>query len=168
MSTASAPRPSRRTVLAAIAGGPLAGVVGCTSEPPPPPPPDPFEPLIAAATEHATLADAVAAAHPALAGAARQVAADRRVHADALSAEVRRATPSPVTSAPPAPSGARVSGSVGSPAPVDPAAAKTALLRASASAQRQAADLVTALPRYRAGLVASVAASCASHAVVLA
>ena len=168
MRPATAPRPRRRTVLAAIASGPLAGVVACTNEPPPPPPPDPFEPLIAAATEHAELADAVAVAHPALAGAARQVAADRRVHADALSAEVRRATPAPVTGEPPAPSGARAGGSIGPPALADPAAARTALLQASASAQRQAADLVTALPRYRAGLVASVAASCASHAVVLA
>lgn len=166
MSSVIAPPASRRTVLTAIAVGPLAGVVACTGEPPPPPPPDPFEPLIAAAAAHAELADAVAAAYPDLAGAARQVAADRRVHADALSAEVRRATPSPVSSASPA--GARVGGSIGSSALADKASAKTALLQASVSAQRQAAELVTALPRYRAGLVASVAASCASHAVVLA
>lgn len=168
-------RPTRRVVLAggiAIAGsGPLAALAGCTPPPPPPPPPpDPFEPLIASATEHAELAEAVAAAHPSLAAAARQVAVDRRVHADALAAEVRRATPSPVTSAPsPAgpSSGASSGGTIGSPAPVDPAAARTALLGAATNAQRQAADLVAGLPRYRAGLVASIAACCASHTVVL-
>ena len=170
-------RPTRRVVLAAgiaIAGsGPLAALAGCTPPPPPPPPPpDPFEPLIASATEHAELAEAVAAAHPSLAGAARQVAADRRVHADALAAEVRRVTPTPqpVTSAPSsagASSGASSGGTIGSPAPVDPAAARTALLSASTNGQRQAADLVAGLPRYRAGLVASIAACCASHAVVL-
>jgi hypothetical protein len=103
---------------------------------------------------------------------ARQVAADRRVHADAFLAEVRRATPTPassqpVTSRPAAASGATSSGTIGSSATADPAAARSALLAASTSAQRQAADLVATLPRHRAGLVASVAACCASHAVVL-
>jgi len=158
------------TAAIAVTGG--YALIGCTAgEPPPPPPPDPLEPLIAAATGHAALADSVAAAHPPLAAAARQVATDRRAHAGALTAEVRRATPSPVTTSAPARSGgtggANASGTIGSPAPADPAAARTALLRAASDAQRQAAELVGALPRHRAGLVASVAACCASHAVVL-
>jgi hypothetical protein len=147
----------------AVTGG--YALIGCTAGEPPAPPPDPLEPLIASATGNAALADSVAAAHPPLAAAARQVATDRRAHAGALTAEVRRATPSPVTTSPPG--GTASSGTVGSPAPADPAAARAALLRAASDAQRQAADLVSALPRHRAGLVASVAACCASHAVVL-
>jgi hypothetical protein len=150
----------------AVTGG--YALVGCTAqEPPAPPAPDPLEPLIASATGHAALADSVAATHPPLAAAARRVAADRRAHAGALTAEVRRAIPAPATTSSPAGSGAASSGTIGSPAPADPAAARTALLRAASDAQRQAADLVGTLPRHRAGLVASVAACCASHAVVL-
>jgi hypothetical protein len=166
---AARPHTSRRAVLTAaiaVTGG--YALTGCTAEPPAPPPPDPLEPLIASATGHAALANSVAAAHPPLAAAARQIATDRRAHADVLTAEVRRATPAPVTTSPPAgPGGATASGTIGSPAPADPAAARTALLRAASEAQRQAADLVGSLPRHRAGLVASVAACCASHAVVL-
>lgn len=166
-------RPSRRVVLtgaiAITGGGPLiAGLAACT--PPPPaaaPPPDPLEALVVSATEDAELAEAVAAAHPPLAAAARAVAADRRVHAQALSAEVRRATPSPSSGPPVTASGSTAGGTIGSPAPADPAAARTAMLTAATGAQRQAAALVATLPRYRAGLVASIAACCASHAVVL-
>lgn len=155
-------------LTAAIAVTTGSALIGCTTEPPAPPPPDPLEPLIAAATGHAALADSIAAAHPPLAAAARQIADDRRAHADALTAEVRRATPATVTTSPTAGSGgASVSGTIGSPAQADPSTARTALLRAAADAQRQAADLVATLPRHRAGLVASVAACCASHAVVL-
>jgi hypothetical protein len=153
------------TAAVAVTGG--HALIGCTTEPPAPPPPDPLEPLIVAATGHTALAEAVAAAHPPLAAAARQVATDRRAHADALTAEVRRATPTPVTTTPDGSGGAAASGTIGSLAPADPTAARTALLRAASDAQRQAADLVGALPRHRAGLVASVAACCASHAVVL-
>jgi hypothetical protein len=160
---------SRRAVVTAIAVSGGYALISCTAEaPPPPPPPDPLEPLIAAATGNAALADSVAAAHPPLAAAARQIATDRRAHAGALAAEIRRATPTPVTTSPPAGRGGTASsGAISAPAPADPAAARTALLRATSDAQRQAADLVGALPRHRAGLVASVAACCASHAVVL-
>jgi hypothetical protein len=49
-------------------------------------------------------------------------------------------------------------------APVDPAAA---LVDALTAAEQKAAELVPSVPRYRAGLLGSVAAGCASARVVL-
>jgi hypothetical protein len=172
-------RPTRRRVLAGslsglagaalgrvaavvgVAGG-AAGVgalAGCTRTPAPVPP-DPLRALTDAALADAALADAVAAAHPGLAPAAHALAADRRAHADSLGAEVLRATPSPRPSTSAA--------TAVRPAPADPAAATAELVATTKAAQEQAGDLVAGLPRYRAGLVASVAACCASHLAVLA
>ncbi|MGH3978572.1 MAG: hypothetical protein ACRDRZ_06170, partial [Pseudonocardiaceae bacterium] len=83
----TAPRPARRQVLVAGTRG-LAGLAlgapvltGCTvGDPGPPPPPDPLAAVADRAASDARLADAVAAAHPALADRAREVAADRRDH----------------------------------------------------------------------------------------
>jgi hypothetical protein len=149
---------SRRQVLAGTLG--VAALAGaCTGPPPAPPPPDPLIALHTAALADAALADAVAAAHPPLASAAAALAADRRAHAESLGAEVTRATPSggpSTTSDPVAPA-----------VPPDRAAASAALVEALRAAQAQATGLVAGLPRYRAGLVASVAACCASHQAVL-
>lgn len=157
------PRPTRRQMLAGTVGvlvtAAVAGAGACTGRPAEPPAPDPLRALVTAALADAELADAVAAAHPPLAAAAGAVAADRRAHALALDAEVTRATPSPTPSSTTAPS-AQV-------APPDPAAATAALVAAVRAAQDQASALVTGLPRHRAGLVASVAACCASHLAVL-
>ena len=134
-------------------------VAGCATAPPAPPPPDPLHALLTAALADATLADAVAAAHPPLAAAARALAADRRTHAASLGAEVLRATPSPPVPTPVSSAAVVV--------PADRAGAVAALVEATRAAQTQAAGLVAFLPRYRAGLVASVAACCASHLAVL-
>ena len=157
------PRPTRRQVLAGTLAG-LSGLGGwalggCTTTAQAPLP-DPLRALAAAAVADAALADAVAAAHPPLAAAAHALATDRRAHADSLAAEVVRATPTPSS----APSSATTTAAE---APADPAAATAALVEAAKAAQVQAAGLVTGLPRYRAGLVASVAACCASHLAVL-
>ncbi|MEQ0561054.1 ferritin-like domain-containing protein [Amycolatopsis sp. NEAU-NG30] len=103
--------------------------------------PDPLQPLLAAA-------EADAAAARALAGnaAAGELADARAAHAAALKSEVdrlNRPKPSP-SPAPPAP------GALGE------------LKDRLAAARKQAADLVPALPRYRAGLAAAVAAGCAA------
>ena len=163
------PRPTRRQVLAgsvrcsALASvlGAAGLVAGCTSGPPAPPTPDPLQALVTAALADAALADAVAAAHPPLAPAAHALAADRRAHAGSLGAEVVRATPSPLPSASSATAAAAVV------VPPDRAAAAAALAEATRMGQAQATGLVAGLPRYRAGLVASVAACCASHLPVL-
>jgi hypothetical protein len=153
---------TRRRLLAGAAAVVAVGAAGCTMQPPAPPPPDPLEPLLVAALADADLADAVAVAHPRLADVSRALASDRRAHAASLRAEIRRATPSPAPSS-------STSGTT-APAvavPVDAAAAATALAEATRAAADQARRLVSTVPRYRAGLVASVSACCASHLAVL-
>ncbi|GAB1514557.1 hypothetical protein [Actinophytocola sp. KF-1] len=148
------------TRRAALRLGALAALVpvvaACTEEPPAPPPPDPLADLAAQARADAALATAVASAQPAVAAAAQEVAAARTEHAKVLQAEVDRARP-PVSSSatkPPA-------------APEVPADGVAALGEALTTAEKQAADLVPSVPRYRAGLLGSVAAGCASLRVVL-
>ncbi|MEV4056809.1 ferritin-like domain-containing protein [Amycolatopsis sp. NPDC049688] len=106
--------------------------------------PDPLQPLLAAARADADAARALAKG--ADADAAGQLADARAAHAAALKSEVdrlNRPTPSP------------------SPAPPAPAALGD-LKDRLAAARKQAEDLVPGLPRYRAGLVAAVAAGCAA------
>ncbi|UOX89886.1 ferritin-like domain-containing protein [Amycolatopsis sp. FBCC-B4732] len=104
--------------------------------------PDPLQPLLAAADADAAAAKALAKGDD----AAGQLAAARAAHAAALKSEVdrlNRPKPSP-SAAPPAP------------------AALGDLKDRLAAARKQAEDLVGGLPRYRAGLVAAVAAGCAA------
>jgi hypothetical protein len=147
---------SRRAVLRLGALAALVPVVACTPEPPAPPPPDPLADLAAQARADAALATVIAAADPALAAGATEVARARTEHATVLQAEVDRARPpvSSTTSRPPA-------------APEVPADGVTALVDAMTAAEKQAADLVPTVPRYRAGMLGSVAAGCASLRVVL-
>lgn len=148
-------------MLGAVAVGPVAvGTAACTETPEEPPPPDPLVELAERARADATTATAVASAVPALAAAAGEVAAARGEHASALRAEVDRERPPASSTSPKPPAGEQP--------PADQASARTLLVEALASAQQQAADLVASLPTYRAGLVGSVAASCASLREVLA
>ena len=155
--TAVPGQPTRRRVLAGSLATAL--MAGCSTGPDALPAPDPLQALWSAALADAALADAAAAAHPDLAPSAGALAADRRAHAESIAAEVQRATPSPSAS-----STATLAAVV---VPTDRAPAAGALADATRAAQAQAAALVTSLPRYRAGLVASVAACCASHLAVL-
>lgn len=147
----------RRSVLLA---GLVAPVAACTSGPPAPPPPDPLAELAARARADAALASAVGSAVPGLAEAAGTVATVRTEHAVALQREVDRERP-PVGSSTPPPS---------TSAPAPPAsgdAAKAALVAALTSAEARIGELIGAVPRYRAGLLGSVAAGCASLREVL-
>lgn len=173
-------RPSRRRVLAAgatttalLLAGPMA-LSGCTAPAAVPERPDPLESpaLRAEADAAAAIAAArlVTDADEGLATAAKALAADRMAHATALRAELRRVRPgpasrdtvAPVTSpaAPPPPA---------SPLPATPdlAATRSALIRGMRAAQDEAAALVLTLPGYRAALLASIAACCATHAALL-
>src|SRR5262245_43514076 len=127
-------------------------VAGCTTSEQPPPPPDPLAALAARARSDAAMADAIAAAAPNLAAVAGEVSRVRGEHAVALQKEVDRARP-PVSSSAP---------STATPPAVDPATAKATLVDGLTGAEKQAGDLIATLPRYRAGLVGSVAAGCAS------
>lgn len=130
-------------MLLAAATAPLA--VACTTPPPPPPPPDVLEELVRSALSDAALATAVGAP---------ETAAARTEHAARLRAEVDRATPRvPGTSAPPS-----TTPSVAPPA----GGTREGLVTALRAAQEQAAGLVATVPSYRVGLVAAVAAGCAS------
>lgn len=149
---------SRRAALRLGAFATLVSVAACTSEPETPPPPDPLAKLAAQARTDATLATAIAAAQPALAAAATEIAQARTEHATVLQAEVDRATPPVSSSASAAPK---------TTAPEVPADGAAALVSALTNAEKQAADLVPSVPRYRAGMLGSVAAGCACLRVVL-
>ncbi|MBP2477165.1 hypothetical protein JOF53_006037 [Crossiella equi] len=158
------PRLGRRRVLLAgalaVAAVPLASA--CTPEPAQEQP-DPLEALLTRASADAALAKATATTHPALAAQAGTVAGDRQQHAEALRKELERARPARASST------ATAAPSTQPPAvPGQQAAALTALREAATAAEKEAAGLVTGLPPYRAGLVASVAACCASLREVLA
>lgn len=116
----------------------------------------PVDPLVAladAARADAALGTAAIAADAALAERVQPLVDARTAHAAALDAEVRRLRPNqgPATAAPP------VTG------PPTVAAVRSAA-RAAADA---AAEVALDLPVDRVGLVASVAACCASYATVL-
>lgn len=149
------PRLSRRGLLRAGAALALAGplVAACTT-PAPPPPPDRLLPLLTAANADAATAKAAAAAFADNAATLGVIATVRQQQAAALRQEVDRATGSTPASAP--------AGSSPAAAPASEAAVTAQLVQGLVTAQHQAADLVASTPRYRAGLVGSVAAGCAS------
>ena len=140
--------------------------------------PDPLLALADAARADAELAAAAIAANPDLTARVEPLRAARTEHAEALDAEVVRAGGTPRSAAPtaaaPTPDGAAPPS--GEPA-ADPTVAPTGITQtvslarvreAVAASQRGAAQLVPDLPAERVGLVASVAACCATYAAVLA
>lgn len=148
---------SRRALLGLAAAVPLAA---CTSEPEPAPPPDPDDLLreAAVARERALLReyDAVLLTLPALAARLTPLRAE---HAEHLVALLGGPEPSAPASAPAAPA---------VPPPATAAAALTGLVsaeREAAAGHRQAAVDAS---RELAAVLASLAASEASHPVVLA
>jgi hypothetical protein len=154
----SGPGISRRRLLAALLLVPPA-VAGCSlGGPSAPTAPDPLIALAETARADAALAAAAIAADPELADRVQPLVDARTQHAAALDAEVARLDPggTPRTSATtraPARAGARPG----------LAQVREAVL-ASGSA---ATDAALALPPERVGLVASVAACCATYGAVL-
>jgi hypothetical protein len=145
---------SRRAVLAGLA---VPLVASCTAEPKPPPPPDPLAALAEQARVDAAAATALAQSAPDLAALAGEVAKARTTHAQALQTEVDRERP-PRSSTPAPPT---------TTAPATPAT-KATLVEALRTAEQKAGELVPAVSRYRAALLGSVAAGCASLREVLA
>jgi hypothetical protein len=178
----SGSHPSRRHMLAAGATLLVAApavLAGCAGSARAPEGPDPLEAPARRAEADSALAQAVAqvaaqvgtplaAAQtpPDLATVARALAADRMAHAITLRAELHRVRPGPAASNAAAwaapPSAAPLTAD-----PPDLTGARTSLTEAMRAAQDEAAGLVVTLPGYRAALLASVAACCASHAAVL-
>ncbi len=135
--------------------------------------PDPLVALADAARADAALAAAVIAADPTVAARIDPLRAARTEHAAALDAEIVRVGGVPSTATP---STAPAVGTAGPTAPASatgtaapaPAATVARVREAVAASQRGAAELVPDLPAERVGLVASVAACCATYAAVLA
>ncbi|WP_460725882.1 hypothetical protein [Nocardia heshunensis] len=157
---------NRRAALRLAGGGALAvttvGALAACAKDDKPKPPDPLIAQETSARTDAAAATAAIATNPDKAGALQIIATQRTAHADALRTEIDRAvgvygdgtlpsrrTP-PVTPAAPVP-------------PPAVAAVRTQLQQS----QRSAADLSVQLSGYRAGLVSSISASCATHAGVL-
>ncbi|KZB84694.1 ferritin-like domain-containing protein [Amycolatopsis regifaucium] len=133
--------PSRRTFLRVGALAALAVPLAAACSPGYDESPDPLAPLLSAA-------EADAAGAKALTGAeAEAVATARAAHAAALKTEVDRLNrPKPTQSGPAENAPSSLEG----------------LKERLAQARKQAEGLVPSLPRYRAGMVASIAAGCAA------
>jgi hypothetical protein len=167
------PVTNRRGVLAGGAALAVLGLVGaaCGESPPKPPPVEDLLGPLDQARKDSALASAAAAAignPPQIAAALTVVATQRADHARALSTEISRAagkltsstseTTSPSQAAPPGPPPPP-------PPPPPPISDVIDSLRASAES---AGRLAATSPGYRAGLLASIAASCtASYLVAL-
>ncbi|WP_144207632.1 hypothetical protein [Mycobacterium tilburgii] len=163
------PVSSRRGVLAGGAALAALGVVtsACGDAPPKPPAVEELQGPLEQARHDSALATAAAAAvsnPPQIAAALSVVANQRAAHARALSTEIARAankltTSSSETSSP------SPAAPAGSPPPPPPVSDVINALRASAD---NATRLVSTQSGYRAGLLASIAASCtASYTVAL-
>ncbi|MCV7379637.1 twin-arginine translocation signal domain-containing protein [Mycobacterium alsense] len=170
--SSAAPVTNRRGVLAGAAALAALGVVAsaCGESPPKPPPVENLLGPLDQARKDSALASAAAAAvgtPPQIAAALTVVATQRTAHARALSTEIARAagkltSSSSETTSPSSPSAAPPPGP---PPPPPPVSDVIDALHASADA---AGRLVTTESGYRAGLLASIAASCtASYQVAL-
>lgn len=149
----------RRQLLwfAALAPATVAAVAGCQSKPDEP---DALARLADSARADAAFAQAVASKHSGLADKAGAIATARSEHARGLQREIDRKNP-PTPDTPPLPQPAA------RPVPSSAGAATDALAEALRNAQKSVGDMVVSAPQYRAGLLGSVAASCASLQEVL-
>ena len=162
---------NRRGVLA---GGAALAVLGvgasaCSKSPPKPPPVEELLAPLDQARRDSAVASAAATAlglAPQVAAALTVVATQRAAHARALSTEIERvankltSSTSETTSSSPSPAGA--------PAPPPPPPPVSDVIDALRASAESASRLVATSSGYRAGLLASIAASCtASYTVAL-
>jgi hypothetical protein len=155
----AAPLVGRRRILQLALVLPAAAAVlgGCGARDSRDDRPDPLIALADAARADAALAAAAVAADPALGPRIDPLREARTEHAAALDAEVARFAGVPPTAVPSA-----------APQTAAPAVTLARVREAVARSQAGAAELVEDLPAERVGLVASVAACCATYAAVLA
>jgi hypothetical protein len=171
---ASAPALDRRRMLALalLVPAAAAGLGACgPGTVRPPKAPDPLIALADAARADAALAAAAIAGNPELTARVDPLRAARTEHAAALDAEVVRAGGVPHSAAPaatPGPSASPAAHPAAAPTVVTQSVTLARVREAVAASQRGAAALVPDLPAERVGLVASVAACCATYAAVLA
>ncbi|APB00331.1 hypothetical protein NS506_06295 [Nocardia seriolae] len=157
---------NRRAALRLAGGGALAvaavGALAACTKDETPAAPDPLLALESSALAETAAANAAIATMPERAGALKVIADQRTAHAQALRTEIDRAigvygdgtTPGRRTPPPTAVS-------------VITPVSLTDLRSNLQNSQRAAADLAVTLSGYRAGLLSSISASCATHAGVL-
>ena len=163
---------NRRGVLAV--GAALAvlgvGVSACSQSPPKPPPLEELLAPLDQARQDSAIASAAATAvglTPQVAAALTVVAAQREVHARALSTEISRVANKPTSSTSETTS-ASPSASPSATGPPPPPPAVSDVIDSLRSSAESATRLVATSSGYRAGLLASIAASCtASYTVAL-
>jgi len=149
---------SRRGLLRACALIAVAVPLAACTTPPAAPVPDPLQPLLNAADADTTAATAASKAFADSAATFAVFAAVRRQQGTALRTEVDRAA---AATAPPTTSASSTSQAK---APTDETTVIGELRTGLVTAQQQATNLISSLPTYRAGLVGSIAAGCASLA----
>jgi hypothetical protein len=149
---------SRRGLLRACALIAVAAPLAACTTPPAAPAPDPLQPLLNAADADTAAATAASKAFADSAATFAVFASVRRQQAAVLRTEVDRAA---AATAPPTTSASATSQAK---APTDETTVIGALRAGLVTAQQQATTLIPSLPTYRAGLVGSVAAGCASLA----
>ncbi|WP_374112258.1 hypothetical protein [Rhodococcus sp. CH91] len=156
------PAVSRRTLLRwssiAVGGLGLATTTACGVSDDDADRPDPLESQITRARTDAAIATTLIARDPGLAGALGTIASERTAHADALEAEVARMQGATTSFTP---------SSTTTVTPTGDAAGLEQLRERLTRSQREAADLARTLSGYRAGLLASISASCAVQTEVL-
>jgi hypothetical protein len=149
---------NRRGLLRACALIAVAVPLAACTTPPAAPVPDPLQPLLNAADADTTAATAASKAFADSAATFAVFAAVRHQQAAALRTEVDRAA---ALTAPPTTSASSTSQAK---APTDETTVIGELRTGLVTAQQQATNLISSLPTYRAGLVGSIAAGCASLA----
>lgn len=155
---------SRRRMLALALLGPALGSAAVACGRSGPGEPDPLEDQLKAARSDSAMAAAAAkAAAPGFAPGLSVVAAERARHADALVEELARAAGKPTPTAEEAAAGGATPTPSAKPAPAPGVEDVAKALRASADS---AAKLAPTLSGYRAGLMGSIAAACATSAAL--
>ena len=156
------PAVSRRTLLrwssVAVAGLGITTITACGASDDEASEPDPLLSQVTRARTDAATATALIARAPELSGALNAIASERTVHADTLEAEVARMQGATTSFTPPSTTATTATGEL-------PTVEQ--LRERLTQSQREAADLARTLSGYRAGLLASISASCAVQTAVL-
>lgn len=157
---------SRRRVLALAILGPVLGSAAVACGRGAPPGPDPLEDQLKAARRDTEMAAAAAkAAAPGFAPGLSVVAAERARHAAALVEELARAAGKPTPTAEETTASAAPSTSAGPAVPPPPPSVED-VAKALRESADSAAKLAPTLSGYRAGLLGSIAAACATSAAL--
>ena len=156
------PTVSRRTLLrwssVAVGGFGITTITACGASDEDAAEPDPLAGQATRARTDAATATALVARAPELSAPLTTIAAERTSHADALEAEIARMEGATTSFTPPSTTGTT---------PIGELPTVEELRERLNRSQREAADLARTLSGYRAGLLASISASCAVQTAVM-